>query len=299
MVADSEDAVNELDEENNRVELVLRVRTTSEASSDAPNLTVLSSNIRFFPAVPRPGAPVTITAVVRNQGETVADNVVVRFEDVTDEGEEEDVVVVIGEFTIAEPIQPGARELAVISFETSDLDGPRVIRVTADPDNEISETDEDDNSAERTLRFSTSAQGNSQGAGSDSLASSTDVESREESANLALNAQEVEVEVARAGEGDLVVVATKVRNDGSMDAGGFSIQVLDESDDLNPLGSPQTVEYLAAGEEVTVRTVFRAADGLGTRTLQVVVDPANVISESSELDNRVSVLVSALTPADG
>jgi len=299
VVADSEDAVNELDEENNRVELVLRVRTTSEASSDAPNLTVLSSNIRFFPAVPRPGAPVTITAVVRNQGETVADNVVVRFEDVTDVEDEEEIIVEIGEFTIAEPIQPGARELAVISFDTSDLDGPRVIRVTADPDNEISETDEDDNSAERTLRFSTSAQGNSQGAGSDSLASSTDVESREEGANLALNAQEVEVEVARAGEGDLVVVATKVRNEGSKDVGGFSIQVLDESNDLNPLGSPQTVEYLAAGEEVTVRTVFRAAEGLGTRMLQVVVDPANVISESSELDNRVSVLVSALTPADG
>ena len=81
--------------------------------------------------------------------------------------------------------------------------------------------------------------------------------------------------------------------------GGFSVHVLDETDNLNLLGSPQTVESLAAGDEVTVRTIFRAAGGLGERTLQVVVDPSNLVVESSELDNRVSVLVSALTPADG
>ena len=294
VVADSENAVEELDEENNRVEKILRVRTASQASDEAPNLSILPSNIRFFPAVPEPGDPVTITAVVRNVGQTAAENVLVRFEDAT-----EDEPIEIGEFTIAEPIQPGARELAVMTFDTSDLDGNRIIRVTADPNDAIGETDEDDNFAERTLRFSSSAQGNSQGTGTDSLASSSGAESNVEGANLALNAEEVVVNVARAGGGDLVVVATTVRNEGSSDVGGFSVHVLDETDNLNPLGSPQTVERLAAGEEVTVRTTFQAADGLGVRTLQIVVDPTNLISESTEVDNRVSVLVGSLDPADG
>ena len=68
MVVDSEDAVKELDEENNRVEKVLKVRSASEASEEGPNLDVLASNIRFIPELPRPGDPVTITAVVRNRG---------------------------------------------------------------------------------------------------------------------------------------------------------------------------------------------------------------------------------------
>ena len=224
----------------------------------------------------------------------MAENVVVLFEDVTEEE-----AVEIGEFTISEPIQPGARELAVLSFDTSDMDGNRTIRVTADPEDAISETDEDDNSAERTLRFSTSAQGNSQGSDSGSVASSGSMEADGATTNLALNAQEVEVNVTRASEGDLVVVATTVRNEGSLDVGGFSVHVLDETDNLNLLGLPQTVESLAAGDEVTVRTIFRASGGLGERTLQVVVDPSNLVLESSELDNRVSVLVNALNPVDG
>ena len=294
VVADSEDAVNELNEENNRVELVLKVRTVSEATDDAPNLTVLSSNIRFFPAIPDPREPVTITAVVRNQGNTVAENVVVLFEDATDEE-----AVEIGTYTITEPIQPGARELAVLTFEPSNGDGNRVIRVTADPEDTISETNENDNSAERTLRFSSSAQGNSQGSDSGNVASSGSNAGGAAATNLSLDAQEVEVNVTRASEGDLVVVATTVRNEGSQDVGGFSVHVLDETDSLSPLGSPQTVAGLAAGDEITVRTIFRAAGGLGERMLQVVVDPSNVVVESSELDNRVSVLVRPLEPADG
>ena len=217
----------------------------------------------------------TITAVVRNQGKAAADSVLVRFEDVTNEDEP----TLIGDYTIENPIQPGARELAVMPFSTSGLTGARTIRVTADPENEIAETSKDDNSAERTLRFSSSATGRSSEEGADA------------SVNLALSAQGVEVNVVPSQESDLVIVATTVRNEGNSDVGGFAVHVLDVSDNFSPLGSPQTVEGLAAGSETTVRTVFRAAGGIGARTLQVVVDPMDEIAESSEQDNRVSVLV--------
>ena len=54
-----------------------RLRKRSE---EAPNLTILPSNIRFFPPVPEAGEPVTITAVIRNQGKLAAENVIVLFE---------------------------------------------------------------------------------------------------------------------------------------------------------------------------------------------------------------------------
>ena len=97
--------------------------------------------------------------------------------------------------------------------------------------------------------------------------------------------------VVPAQDSDLVIVTTTVRNQGTRDVGGFAVHVLDVTDNFNSLGTPQTVERLAAGGETTVRTVFRAAGGIGVRTLQVVVDPADEIAESSEKDNRVSVLV--------
>ena len=93
---------------------------------------------------------------------------------------------------------------------------------------------------------------------------------------------------------DLVIVATTVQNRGDRDVGGFTVHVFDVTDNFKPLGSPQTVTLLAAGGETIVRTVFRAAGGVGVRTLQVVVDPLDEIAESSERDNRVSVLVTDL-----
>ena len=274
VVADSEDVVKESDEENNRAEKILSVRSTSDAPEDAANLVVLASNIRFFPTVPKPGDPITITAVVRNQGGQTVQNVLVRFEDVTD-----DEPTLIGNFTITNPIQPGARELAVMTFDSTNVEGNRTISVTADPDDAIAETDESDNSAKRTLRFSTSAMGNSQEAGAGA------------SANLALSAQEVTVNVVPADDSDLVVVTTIVRNQGNSDVNGFAVHVLDVTDNFNPLGSSQLEQRLAAGSEMTVRTVFRADGGIGVRTLQVVVDPLDEVAESSEQDNRVSVLI--------
>ena len=293
VVADSEDAVKESDEDNNRAEKILRVRTASEASEEAANLVVLSSNIRFFPALPKPGDVVTITAVVRNQGEEAAENVIVLFEDATEEE-----ATVIGEFTITNPIQPGARELAVMTFDTTDLDGSRIIRVTADPDDEISETDEDDNTAQRTLRFGTGAVGSAPVTGEDVSTSPPVAERDGEKANLTLNASSVEVNVIPGDDSDLVIVAATVQNQGVKDVDGFAVHVLDVNDGFSTLGSVQMMERLAAGSETTVRTVFRAAGGLGLRTLQVVVEPLNEVAESSVQDNRVSVLVSAVGAAD-
>ncbi len=269
VVVDPENFLEELDEENNRAEKTLHVRS-ADASEEGPNLAVLASDINFSPSQPQPSDPVTITVRVRNRGSESASDVVVRFEDNTDGAGE-----LIGAVTITGTIAAGDRASAMIVFDTTGLEGDRAIRVIADPENAIPETDETDNQAERTLRLNRSTAGKAR-----------------ETNNLAVNVRGVQVDVVQTEEADLVIVATTVQNQGNTDVGGFAVHVLDVTDNFRPVSSPQTVKRLAAGSATTVRMIFRVAGGVGVRTLQIVVDPADVIVESSEKDNRVSVLVS-------
>lgn len=281
VVVDPEDILEEINEENNQAEKTLQVGSTSAPPEEGPNLVVLGSDISFSPSQPAPGDSVMITVDVRNRGSEDAQNVVARFEDNTDgQG------TLIGDVTITSTIAAGGRGAATVVFNTTDLEGARTIRVTADPQDSIRETDETDNQAERTLRLGTSAAGQSQPQKQKSI---TDA-----AANLAVNAKGVQVDIVQAEEADLVIVATTIQNQGKMDVSGFAVHILDVTDNFRPLGSPQTVDWLAAGSETMVRTIFQAPGGVGVRTLQVVVDPSNVIAESSEDDNRVSILVSDL-----
>ena len=56
------------------------------------------------------------------------DGVRVLFEDVS-----EDEATVIGSYTITNTIQPRGREVALVVFDTTNLEESRTIRVTADP----------------------------------------------------------------------------------------------------------------------------------------------------------------------
>lgn len=284
---DPQDIVEELDETNNQAEKTLRIRSESEPPTEGPNLVVLASDIDFEPSRPEPGDPVTITVSVRNRGSEDVSDVLVRFEDNTDDAGE-----LIGDVTITETITAGGRASAQIVFDTTDLEGDRTIRVTADPDDAISETDETDNQAERTLQLEASeaVQPPAEEEGAVASASPPDL-----AANLAVTAQQVQVDVVQSADAaDLVIVAATVQNRGRADVGNFSVHVFDVTDDFRPVGAPQEVETLAAGSETTVRTAFQAPGGVGTRTLQVVVDADNAVAESSEEDNRASVLVSDL-----
>ncbi|RME54800.1 MAG: hypothetical protein D6790_16495, partial [Caldilineae bacterium] len=208
---DPNDDIRELDEENNQATRTLTVRSKSEAPPEGPNLVVLRGNISFDPASPSAGDMVTITVDVLNEGTQSVRNVVVRFEDAT-----EDTPELIGDVTITGPIAAGDKGQAVIVFDTTDKEGVRTIQVTADPDNEIPETNEDDNQASRDLTVGPPA--------SAETASAEPVVFAQP--NLVVPVDQLALDISFRAQQQVVTVAATVANAGEADAGGFTVQVV-------------------------------------------------------------------------
>jgi hypothetical protein len=108
-----------------------------------PDLTVSPGGISLSNRQPSSGDVVTITARVRNAGDTAAAPVVVRFAD----GD-----TVIGERTIA-TIPAGEQRSASVTWDTSGLEGDRTIVVTADPYGAVREQVEGNNAASKKVKI--------------------------------------------------------------------------------------------------------------------------------------------------
>jgi uncharacterized repeat protein (TIGR01451 family) len=272
--ADPNNAIAESDEENNRAAKVLKVRTPDETPPAEPNLVVTASNIEFDPASPTAGDTVTITLRLRNDGTADATDVLVRFEDAT--GDEPEL---IGDVTITGTLKAGGSGDAVIFYDTTGKEGTLTIRVTADPDGAIEESNEEDNQASKTLTLG--AAGEASG----------------EQPNLVVQPADVAVSLASSANNQLVRVSATVQNRGETAAQGISVHVMDVSSGTPvAVGGPVTLARLAPGESAPVRVLYNAAASTGELSFQVVVDPDNAIAEGNESDNRanVAVLVSEL-----
>lgn len=272
--ADPNNAIAESDEENNRAAKVLKVRTPDETPPAQPNLVVTASNIEFDPASPTAGEPVTISLRLRNDGTADASDPLVRFEDATG-----DEPVLIGDVTITGTLKAGSSGDAVIFFDTTGKEGTLTIRVTADPEGAIEESNEEDNQASKTLTLS--AAGETSG----------------EQPNLVVQPADVAVSLASSANSQLVRVTATVQNRGQSPAQGISVHVMDVSSGTPvAVGGPVTLARLGPGESAPVRVLYNAAANSGELSFQVVVDPDNAIAEGNEGDNRadVAVLVSEL-----
>ncbi len=272
--ADPNNAIAESDEENNRAAKVLKVRTPDETPPAEPNLVVTASNIEFDPASPTAGDTVTITLRLRNDGTADATDVLVRFEDAT--GDEPEL---IGDVTITGTLKAGGSGDAVIFYDNTGKEGTLTIRVTADPDGAIEESNEEDNQASKTLTLG--AAGEASG----------------EQPNLVVQPADVAVSLASSANSQLVRVTATVQNRGQTAAQGISVHVMDVSSGSPvAVGQPVTLSSLAPGESAPVRVLYNAAATNGELSFQVVVDPDNAIAEGNESDNRadVAVLVSGL-----
>ena len=198
----------------------------------------------------------------------------VRFEDATGDTPE-----LIGDVTISGTIAAGSSGEAVIVFDSTGKEGERTIRVTADPDGAIEESNEEDNQASKPLTV---------GAAASALG---------EQPNLVVQPADVEVSLASSASNQLVRVTATVQNRGQTAAQSISVHVMDVSSGSPvAVGGPVTLARLAAGESAPVRVLYNAAAGSGQLSFQVVVDPDNAIAEGNEGDNRadVAVLVSDL-----
>ncbi len=134
VVLDPQDAIDEISEDNNSAFTTLQVLTL-------PDFAVSDTAISFSPEAPHEGDPVTVTAVVQNQGEQSAVNIPVAFR----EGS-----ALLGTSIIPE-IAANGQATASITFPTEGKVGITEIEVIVDPESTLPEQDKTNNRAVRSV----------------------------------------------------------------------------------------------------------------------------------------------------
>lgn len=264
VVVDPANTVAESDEQDNSAIALLTV-----APPPAPNLVVKSENIRFSPASPNDGQPVTITVTLLNDGPRNANTVEVKFVDATNGSE-----LPIGDVQVIGGIPSGGSATAQVTYDTAGKEGERLIRVIADPNNLVAETNETDNQAETTLTITPPS------------------ETPTILPNLVITSGSLAFTPTVPAPGDWVTITITVTNDGEGDANSVIVRVTDTTDsEPAPVGEDQTIPSLAAGASVSITVPYSTSTFTGSRTLTVAADPDNAIEETSETDNVATLTI--------
>ncbi|MEZ4618149.1 MAG: CARDB domain-containing protein [Caldilineaceae bacterium] len=264
ILVDSNNLIEESNERDNTATKTLIVE-----ASPAPNLVVHERNIGFDSHPPRIGEPVTISAVILNNGTADAEQVVVQIADVTNGRP-----LPVGEQQVIELIPAGGSGVATVVYDSSflltALQGgsggalyARQIRVTVDPSNFIEELDEIDNKDTALLTLAPPP-----------------------AADLVVQSNNIGFDPPVPAEGDAVSVTVTILNAGVVDASDVLVQFVDVTDGgMVPVGAKQTIPLIAAGTSATAQVTYATTGKEGARKIQVLVDPHTVIPESNESDN--------------
>ncbi len=96
-----------------------------------------------------------------------------------------------------------------------------------------------------------------------------------------------------------MIIAATITNEGDADSGRVAVRFVDvTSTGVIPIGSPQPITFLAAGESSQVQIEYDLDVSVGDHQIQVVVDPANVIYESDESDHLAERAIFLLGPPE-
>jgi uncharacterized repeat protein (TIGR01451 family) len=259
VTADPNDTIAETDEGDNRATKPLTI-----SPPKIPNLVVRPDGIVFGKAKPVAGELMTITVTVRNEGNVAVSDVVVQVADVTNGAEP------IGDPQTIPTIAAGGSAEFVVEYDTTDKAGDRRIRVTADPEDKIVETDEMDNEASKALRIG------------------SEDETPPDLPNLALFAGNVRFEPASPKAGDIVTITVTVLNDGTQPAENVLVRLIDVTDGASePIGDRTITGTIPVDESGVISITFDTTGKTGTRQIQVTVDPDSAIEETDEEDNQV------------
>ncbi len=266
VVVDPYNLISEGNEGDNQAQRPFTV--TAQA---APNLVIDMSNIVFNPAMPQPGDQVTIHAVVRNDGAVAAEGVRVQVLDVTESA----IAVPIGASQEIDLLRPGGVATVQVTYDTASMNGSRKVKVVIDPQNSITEVDEDDNEAQATLTLSESTL-----------------------PNLMLNSTHVGFDPAQPATGETVTIIATVFNNGDRPAENVVVSFVDKTDREVPVGEPQTIALIPAGGSGVAQVSYDTSDLAGDRKIGIKVDPYNFIVEEGEFDNEVSTTLAVQGPSN-
>lgn len=248
---DPTNTIAESDETNNKT---FNTITVTEAMGTPADLTLSSADITFSPSSPTAVDPITITAIVRNIGGTLASNVVVRvYDGATQLGPD---------FTFSSIGTGGQGTVQLISTLTV---GNHEIYVKVDPDNLISESNENNN----------------QGSIPITVSSPPTV-----LADLTISSSDVTFSNPSPTESDAITITAIIQNIGGSDA----IQVVVQCYDGNPqaggtkIKEDITLPAIATGSTETAN--FTTSLVTGSHDIYVRIDPYNTVSELDETNNQ-------------
>ncbi|NOY82785.1 MAG: hypothetical protein GXP31_17440 [Kiritimatiellaeota bacterium] len=231
-----------------------------------PDLLVHVSGIWFTPALPHPGQTVTVHAVVFNIGAAFAANVAVAFF----RGDPREDGVRIGAVrTVAAIPAAGSVHVQVVLDTAALTASPRVF-ATADPQNQVPETDETNNLAFRRLPLVGVGPADAAHGPNLHLSTAGLTFGQVHTDTLRLTNPTVDVGVLLENSGDTALARTR----------------LDVRDGAAPIARVMA-PTIPAGNAVMVH--FPWSPGAGVHVLRVTGDAAGAVAESDESDNIVDL----------
>ncbi len=253
--ADAENTVPESDEGNNTATVSI---TVTPPASQPPDFEITNSGISFSSDNPTNLDIISITAIVRNVGGAKAEILKIAFFD----GNPASGGIQIGDGIVFNNIAPQAT--ATAGMQAMLPAGSHEIYVLADPDNNVSEADEANNSASKSITVSESPQSPS---------------------DLAVKNGAVSFSNSVPSATDIFTIGAEITNQGGISANNVLVRFFDG----NPLqggaqiGGDFQFSGVAPGGSAAVS--LETALPAGQHRIYVYADPSNTILESDEWNN--------------
>jgi Tol biopolymer transport system component/subtilase family serine protease len=252
--ADAFDSFAELSEDNNKATIFM---TINKEDLTDPNLTISYKDIVIMPDPVNQGESVTISALVKNEGFSVAADIKVDFYKGTPGVDGQ----LLGTQMISS-LAPGENSTVNIDWNNIDVSGEKVVYVQVDPENLIREIRDDDNDAFSTIKILCRP-------------------------DLEISSNSIVFSPPAPKEGDTVGIYCTIKNTGDQEASDVIVRVY-EADIL--LGS-EVIPLLAGNSQTVISFEFETIGQLGMHEIVIIVDPDNEVIERREDNNQASKIL--------
>lgn len=248
----SVDPLNTIDELNKSDNIASKNLT----SATLPDLSITSADITFSPQIPLPSDSVTITATIRNNGETGASNFTV---DIYDGNPSASGVNI---FSTTVP-SIGAGSSVTLQATAHFAAGSHNINIVVDKANSVIENSKTNNAATKTLQV-----GN------------VDID-------LMVTNYDITSIPVYPAEGDLVTINATIHNLGDAEAKNAPVRFYlgDPDSGGSQIGSDINIPSVPARGMANISTTWNSTGHAGNNNIYVKIDPLNTIIETTKFNN--------------
>jgi len=250
VVIDPLNTIDELNESDN-------TSSKNLTSSTLPDLSITASDITFTPSSPMPLEAVTITAIIRNNGETAANNVTVDIYD----GNPSSGGIPLGNTTFTSISAGGT---GAFNLTTNFTSGNHDIYIVADKANTVFEGNEQNNIAAKTLQV------------------------QEGFIELSIMSSDITYIPANPVEGNIVTLTAIIHNEGLLEADNVLVRFYlgDPDSGGTQIGTDINIPAISSRNVAVLSIPWDSTGHAGNNDIYVKVDPLNTITEMSKLNNK-------------